>query len=162
MLDWKQGAIRKLCNHVENLGFTDSVVQSGDVLLATCYDLDTGAGAVNVWTTSESGAEYVTTLQDDDTSRILSLDVFRGEQDEEKMMIVTGGRELKLWSRGGHVGGDVGESEYEVVSRSVTLFSDDGGLSESELSEEEMISSVQEANTVLPEKNSGFCNCSIM
>ena len=82
--------------------------------------------------------------------------------------MITGGRELKMWKKtldtnNRHV------EDVIVRARVCHMFTDGAGgvstgASESEMSEDEMISSVHEASnrTAVLEKKSGFCNCSLM
>ena len=41
-VDWKNGRLRKIANHAEDIGFTDAVAVAGDLLVASTYDIDTG------------------------------------------------------------------------------------------------------------------------
>lgn len=162
-LDWRRGLERTIPNHTENIGFTDCVAGSGDLLATSNYDIDTGCGGVNIWCPDISpeaatDLSYVVSLGDGDTGRIVSLGMRRDE------VILTGGRELKIWTRV-----EAGNTSEDVVAGNLLRMfpqTDGGstGASESELSDEEEAASVQSGNqSVLRRgKNSGFCNCSLM
>ena len=166
-MDWRAGLLRKVPNHVENIGFTDCVKHSGDVLAASYYDIDTGSGGINIYNhNKDEDPEYSVSVTDEETSRILSLDI--QNDPEGRILMITGGRELKMWKK---ILDANNRHEEDVVVRARVshMFSDGaGGLStgasESEMSEDEMISSVNEANnrTAVLEKKTGFCNCSLM
>ena len=147
----------------QNIGFTDSLTKLGDVLISSFFDIDTGYGGLNLWS-RESRAEspvYIASIQDEDTSRILAMDAAKTESDA--MVMVTGGRELRLWQQ---VTSNTSSDDNVVRCDQVTMFTagDSGsGVSESELSEDEMISSLHEASRIaLPDKKAGFCNCNLM
>ena len=162
-LDWKRGIDRKIPNHTDNIGFTDCVTGSDDLIATSSYDIDTGCGGVNLWCRdispeANTDLSYVVSLGDGDTGRIVSLCIRRDE------VIVTGGRELKIWTRVGATD----HSEHVVSGKVVRMFpqTDGGstGASESELSDEEEAASSQ-ANSeslISREKKTGFCNCSLM
>ena len=162
-LDWRRGVESRIPNHSEDIGFTDCVTGSGDLVATSSYDIDTGCGGVNLWCrdiSPEAGTDlsYVVSLGDGDTGRIVSLGVRRDE------VIVTGGRELKVWTRveASENGEDV------VVGRSVRMFprTDGGstGASESDLSDDDEAASSQASSpsAMTREKKTGFCNCSLM
>ena len=161
-LDWRRGLERNIPNHTENIGFTDCVTGSGDLLATSNYDIDTGCGGVNIWCPDISpeaatDLSYVVSLGDGDTGRIVSLGMRRDE------VIITGGRELKIWTRV-----EAGNTSEDVVAGNLLRMfpqTDGGstGASESELSDEEEAACVQSGNQVLRRgKSSGFCNCSLM
>ena len=164
-MDWRKGNLRKVPNHVENIGFTDCVKHSGDVLAASYYDIDTGSGGINIYNNNkDQDPEYSVSVTDEETSRILSLDI--QNDPEGRILLMTGGRELKMWKKILDINNRQ-EEDVIVRARVCHMFTDGGlstGASESEMSEDEMISSVNEANnrTAVLEKKSGFCNCSLM
>ena len=165
VMDWRKGILRKLPNHVENIGFTDCVQHSGDILAASYYDIDTGSGGINIFNDNkDEDPEYLVSLTDEETSRVLSLDI--QSDPEGNILMISGGRELKMWKRCLDTN-NRGEDDVVVRARVGHMFTDGGlttGASESEMSEDEMISSFNEANnrTAVLEKKSGFCNCSLM
>ena len=136
---------------------------SGDLLATSSYDIDTGYGGVNLWCPdispeAASDLSYVVSLGDGDTGRIVSLGM-RGHE-----VIITGGREVKIWTRV-----EASDTSEDVVAGKVLRMfpqTDGGstGASESELSDEEEAASLQSGNqsVLRREKNSGFCNCSLM
>merc|ERR1711860_233907 len=140
-------------NHSEDIGFTDCVMGSGDLVVTSSYDIDTGCGGVNIWCQDIS-------LGDGDTGRIVSLGIRNDE------IIVTGGRKLKIWTRV-----EAGNTSEDIVpGRIVRMFPrprTDGGwteASESDLSDEENTAGTQASNQIamIREKKTGFCNCSLM
>merc|ERR1711953_203679 len=42
VLEWKTGQLSKVPNHEEDFGFTDCLSETGDLLVVSSYDLDTG------------------------------------------------------------------------------------------------------------------------
>merc|ERR1712004_955830 len=77
-LDWKRGIESKIPNHSEDIGFTDCVTGSGDLVVTSSYDIDTGCGGVNIRCRDISpeaatDLSYVVSLGDGDTGRIVSL-----------------------------------------------------------------------------------------
>ena len=166
-LDWKKGNVDRIPNHSQNIGFTDSVTKLGELLVSSYYDIDTGCGGLNLWSVESRDERpvYIATIQDEDTSRILSIAAAKTEADST--LIATGGRELKLWRQ--MTSATVSDNDDVIVRcHNMTMFSlatgDSGsGMSESELSEDEMISSIHESSrTLVPDKKSGFCNCNLM
>merc|ERR1711976_337187 len=65
-------------------------------MFATSYDLDSGSGGVNMFILPPESSEpsYVASLTDNDTSRIMCLDLIYLDDD---ILMVTGGRDLKMW-----------------------------------------------------------------
>ena len=134
-------------------------------MVTSSYDIDTGCGGVNIWCRDISpeaatDLSYVVSLGDGDTGRIVSLGIRNDE------VIVTGGRELKIWTRA-----EAGNASEDIVpGRIVRMFprpkTDGGstGASESDLSDEEDAASPQASNqsAMIREKKTGFCNCSLM
>ena len=113
---------------------------------------------------TDEDPEYLVSLTDEETSRVLSLDI--QSDPEGNILMISGGRELKMWKRCLDTN-NRGEDDVVVRGRVGHMFTDGGlttGASESEMSEDEMISSFNEANnrTAVLEKKSGFCNCSLM
>ena len=134
-------------------------------MATSSYDIDTGCGGVNIWCRDISpeaatDLSYVVSLGDGDTGRIVSLGIWNDE------VIVTGGRELKIWTRV-----ETSNTREDIVpGRIVRMFPrprTDGGsteASESDLSDEEDAASTQASNqsAMTREKKTGFCNCSLM
>ncbi|XP_064611790.1 WD repeat-containing protein wdr-5.1-like [Liolophura sinensis] len=95
VLDWKTGTVSKLRNNLSEFGFTDAVCAEADILLTSAYDLDNGLAFLNVRSLAQQG-EYLATLSDDDTGRILCLAGHQGAN--HHLMIVSGGVEVKTWT----------------------------------------------------------------
>ena len=94
----------------------------------------------------------MTSLTDNDTSRIMCLDIIHLDDD---ILMVTGGRDLKLWrqTRDGSTG---------IRSRVLRLAPCHDSGSDTETSDDEVFTGTN--NTTIsrvPEKNTGFCNCVI-
>ena len=131
-------------------------------MAASSYDIDTGCGGVNllcrdISPEAATDLRYVVSLADGETGRILSLGVRR---DEAGLVIITGGRELKIWRlEAGNRGEDV------VAGRVLRMFPlTDGGsaASESDLTEDEEDASTLASSAMSGDKKTGFCNCSLM
>ena len=88
-LDWKKGNVDRVPNHSQNIGFTDSLAKLGPLLVASYYDIDTGCGGLNLWTRDGHDASlvYIGTVQDEDTSRILTIAAAKTQDDSS--LIVT-------------------------------------------------------------------------
>ena len=161
VLDWKTGRLSKVPNHEEDFGLTDCLSQTGELLVVSSYDLDTGYGALNLLHRDlqhQQDLTYLATLCDQETSRILSVSA----RQEDGLKIITAGQEVKLWSR---LGPDSQGQEVGVKATVRSLVSSQT-LSDSELSEDE-IEGISSGNQTIPggphnDKTSGFCNCSLM
>ncbi|XP_076086696.1 uncharacterized protein LOC143057292 [Mytilus galloprovincialis] len=92
VLDWRKGLVHKLINHCEDFGITDSISCHGNIIVSSAYSLDNGAGYVNVRYLPEE--TYMTTLDDEDTGRILSLSY---AESGNKDIVITAGTQLKVW-----------------------------------------------------------------
>merc|ERR1711874_202410 len=161
VLEWKTGRLSKVPNHEEDFGFTDCLSQTGDLLVVSSYDLDTGYGGLNLLHRDLQHQEdltYLATLCDQETSRILSVSA----RQEDGLKIITAGQEVKLWSR---LGPD-SQGQEEGVKATVRSLVSSQTLSDSELSEDEIEGSSSSNQTLLGgpynDKTSGFCNCSLM
>ena len=156
-LDWRAAAWRRIPNHTHNIGLTDSVAGAGHLLAASCYDLDTGRGGVNLLTLDPE-PRYLVTLADGDTGRVLSLGL-RECAATGAVTLVTGGRGLKIWRQAEAGAGG-------VPGRVVSLAAASSGSEEEDTSEDEADTSLGEDEvfnrTLMAGKTSGFCNCSIM
>ena len=161
VLEWKTGQLSKVPNHEEDFGFTDCLSETGDLLVVSSYDLDTGCGALNLLHRDPQHQQeltYLATLSDQETSRILSVSA---REEDGLLRIITAGQEVKLWSR---LGPD-SQGQEDVVKATVRSLVGSQTLSDSELSEDEIEGS--SSNQTVPgapfnDKTSGFCNCSLM
>uniref|UniRef100_A0A0B7ABB3 WD repeat-containing protein 89 n=2 Tax=Arion vulgaris TaxID=1028688 RepID=A0A0B7ABB3_9EUPU len=93
LLDWKKGLVTKLSNHTNSFSFTDALSCHGELLLSSSYDLDQGLGYINI--RSSRRFEYLATIDDESTERIVCLDF--GYSSSNNLFVVTGGMDLKLW-----------------------------------------------------------------
>jgi WD40 repeat protein len=101
VLDWKCGLLHKLPNHLGEHGFTDCLVvpgssDTGQLLLASSYNLDTGLGHVNVFCVvpGQTVPNYLCSWMDDETGRIFGLGAsYAGDA----LTFLTCGKEVKLW-----------------------------------------------------------------
>uniref|UniRef100_T1IJC2 Uncharacterized protein n=1 Tax=Strigamia maritima TaxID=126957 RepID=T1IJC2_STRMM len=93
MLNWENGDVNKFPNHLRQFGATDAICTSGKEVLCSSYNLDYGYGSINV--RHLPGNEYLTSLGDGQTGRILSMSATKTENG--KLRFVTGGIELKNW-----------------------------------------------------------------
>jgi len=161
VLDWKTGRLSKVPNHEEDVGLTDCLCETGDLLAVSCYDLDTGCGGLNLLhrdPQQQPDLTYLTTLCDQQTSRILRVSA---RQDEGLVRILTAGQEVKLWSR---LPPDC-QGQEDVLRATARSLVSSQTLSDSELSEDE--TEGNPSNQTIPggphsDKTSGFCNCSLM
>ena len=161
VLNWKTGRLSKVPNHEEDFGFTDCLCETGDLLVVSSYDLDTGCGGLNLLHRDlQHGQDltYLASLSDQDTSRVLSVSA---RQDEGEVKILTAGQEVKLWSR---LGPD-SRGQEDVLKATARSLVGSQTLSDSELSEDEIEGS--STNQTVPgapfnDKTAGFCNCSLM
>merc|ERR1739848_36798 len=161
VLEWKTGRLSKVPNHEEDFGFTDCLCETGDLLIVSSYDLDTGCGGLNLLHRDlqhQPDLTYLATLSDHQTSRILSVSA---RQDEAGLKIITGGQEVKLWSR---LAPD-SQAQEDVLKATTRPLVSSETLSDSELSEDEIEGT--SGNQTIPggpfsDKTSGFCNCSLM
>merc|ERR1711953_416993 len=159
VLEWKTGQLSKVPNHEEDFGFTDCLSETGDLLVVSSYDLDTGCGALNLLHRDPQHQQeltYLATLSDQQTSRILSVSA---REEDGLLRIITAGQEVKLWSR---LGPD-SQGQEDVVKATVRSLVSSQTLSDSELSEDEIEGSSSSNQTLLRgpynDKTSGFCNC---
>jgi len=172
-VDWKNGRLRKIANHAEDIGFTDAVAVSGDLLVASTYDIDTGQGGLNLFYESPEGKtvpKYVATLMDGDTTRISSL---RAKISNESLTVISCGQEVKLWRQAtkGTKSKDGSTSVHGcVLTMDKGLVYDSGSEGELDSDAEDGVRSISVGTgagvgeNVVPYdgKSSGFCNCSIM
>jgi len=159
-LEWKKGILRKLPNHVSNIGFTDCVHQLKNILVASSYNIDTGCGSLNLFSHAAQDTCYIATVSDEDTSRILSLAV--SCQDDGGLLMVSGGREVKVWRQ--LADGISGDARVRTCNFPRVIDSAGSGT-ESDLSDDEVFpDSSRPSSSTLPsmEKKSGFCNCTVM
>jgi len=160
--EWKKGILRKIPNHVSNIGFTDCVRQLENILVASSYNIDTGYGALNLFSHSHvsQGTSYIATLADEDTSRILSLAI--ACQNDGKLLIVSGGREVKVWRHlEDGISGDLKARTFKFPR----VLDSAGSGTESDPSDDEVFpNSSRQSTSSLPhmEKKTGFCNCALM
>ncbi|XP_033641814.1 mitochondrial division protein 1-like [Asterias rubens] len=94
-LDWKRGLVHKLKNHTGDFGSTDAMCSTKDLIVCAGYDLDDGSGYLNFWSVPDEA--YLSTLGDQETSRIIAIDCTQTR--EGALRIVTGGQELRVWDR---------------------------------------------------------------
>jgi len=166
-IDWKNEKLYKVANHTENVGFTDSLTASGNLLISSNFDIDTGLGGVNLFLSGTEGVvKYLATLSDLDTGRISHVSV--GRTDQNAIALVTAGQELKLWTL--KVSGAKKEGSNSVRSRVLTLSQSlvqDSGTEEEEEDEESDHVGVRTAQNasgqpIRIKPGTGFCNCIIM
>ncbi|XP_041377384.1 F-box/WD repeat-containing protein 7-like [Gigantopelta aegis] len=93
VLDWKKGVARKLPNHTEEFASTDALYCNNNLLISSSYDIDVGRSYINV--RSLPRGDYLTSLDDENTNRILCVSC--GKLNSGKMVVVSGGAQLKLW-----------------------------------------------------------------
>jgi hypothetical protein len=139
VLDWKCGLLHKLPNHVGEMGFTDGLVVTRGLLLASSFDVDTGRGHTNVFKVvpGQTVPSYLCSWSDEETGRIHGLGASFGATE---LTFVTCGREVKLW-RTVKCKRDLPKEEDAILVRPslLPLFSDeavDSG-SESDLTDTE-------------------------
>ncbi|KAK3104936.1 hypothetical protein FSP39_013481 [Pinctada imbricata] len=94
VLNWKTGKVRKLPNHCEDFGVTDCIVRHNQCLLSSAYSLDSGLGYVNI--REFIGEKYLTSLNDTDTERVISLCCTMAP--DGALIVVTAGMQLKVWT----------------------------------------------------------------
>ncbi|XP_071109247.1 WD repeat-containing protein 5-like isoform X2 [Haliotis cracherodii] len=93
LLEWKRGIVKKLPNHTDEFASTDAICCFEDLLVASSYDLDNGLGYINI--RSLPHGDYLATLDDEDTERIICLGCARTKSGN--LVLVTGGMQLKVW-----------------------------------------------------------------
>ncbi|XP_046562373.1 LOW QUALITY PROTEIN: uncharacterized protein LOC124271321 [Haliotis rubra] len=93
LLEWKRGIVKKLPNHTDEFASTDAICSFEDLLIASSYDLDNGLGYINI--RSLPHGDYLATLDDEDTERIVCLGC--GRTKSGNLVLVTGGMQLKVW-----------------------------------------------------------------
>lgn len=166
-IDWRNGKLYKVANHTENVGFTDSLTASGDLLISSNFDIDTGLGGVNLFLSGAEGVvKYLATLSDLDTGRISHVSV--GRTDQSAIALVTAGQELKLWTL--KVSGAKKDCSNSVRSCVLTLSKSlvqDSGSEEEEDDEESIHDGVRtvinaSGQPLRTKSGNGFCNCIIM
>ncbi|XP_052819412.1 uncharacterized protein LOC128245328 [Mya arenaria] len=96
ILNWRKGLVKKLANHREEFGITDTLCCHGDVMVTSAYDLDTGHGYLNVFDIT-SDPVYMATIDDSDTGRI--LDLCCQETSPGVITMATAGMELQVWNQ---------------------------------------------------------------
>lgn len=175
-VDWIQNRVRKIVNHVQDVGFTDCVLTAGQLLVATSYDIDTGEGMVNLFLQEEEEGEvnsmpsYLATLSQPATTRITSMAATL-TSGGGVLLVVACGRELRLW-QGNQVeeGGNRNTSDllrWSILSIERARLIDSGSEEEEEEEDqvEEAVTPATAAASSLaaPSKpGSGFCNCLLM
>lgn len=100
ILDWNQGILHKIPNHIAHMGFTDSIAIANNLLVASSYDLDTGLGHVNMFLIRNGGLPtYICSWTDEETFRIFGITADLNQPDVESgtLTFVTCGKEVKLW-----------------------------------------------------------------
>jgi len=166
-IDWRNGKLYKVSNHTENIGFTNSLTASGDLLISSNHDIDTGLGGVNLFHSGTEGVvKYLATLSDLDTGRISHVSV--GRTDQSNIALVTAGQELKLWTM--KLAGAKKEGSNSVRSCVLTLSQSivqDSGTEEEEDDEESDYVGARTAQNAAGQPlrikpGTGFCNCIIM
>ncbi|XP_067658927.1 WD repeat-containing protein 5-like [Haliotis asinina] len=93
LLEWKRGIVKKIPNHTDEFASTDAICCFEDLLIASSYDLDNGLGYINI--RSLPHGDYLATLDDEDTERIICLGCARTKSGN--LVLVTGGLQLKVW-----------------------------------------------------------------
>ncbi|XP_064642282.1 F-box/WD repeat-containing protein 11-like isoform X2 [Lineus longissimus] len=96
VLEWKKGFVTKIRNHVCEFGITDCLQLINPLLVASGFDLDNAYGFLSVYTSTTH--EYLGTLNDEDTSRILCMSCTKMRHGN-RLRWVTGGDELKVWDQ---------------------------------------------------------------
>ncbi|KAL5014734.1 hypothetical protein ScPMuIL_009004 [Solemya velum] len=91
-LNWKKGLVHKLSNHQEDFGVTDALCCHGNILISSAYNLDNGLAYLNVRCLATE--DYITTLNDDDTERMVCMACTK--QAGDNVVIVTAGLQLKV------------------------------------------------------------------
>jgi len=168
-INWKEGLINKYANHVEDVGFTDSVSVHEEFLVASTYDIDNGEGGINVFIETEmTSLKYAATLMDGNTKRISGL---RAKYKNGVLTIISCGHEVKLWRQNSS-----NVSKFKEGSTSIRggVLSIDKGLICDSGSEEELDSDMEDSTQNRNESNdtenegpfnrkqSSFCNCTTM
>ena len=162
-LEWRAGRLRKIPNHPHDFGLTDCLSQTEDVLVVSGYDLDNGCAALNLLyrDAEQQDLIYLASLSDGQTPRVLSL---AARQDRGRVHILTGGQQVKLWTKLT----TTGEDDENVVKAEARSLVCSQTLSESELSEDDSPLSPPGSDdpiasgNILNDKTSGFCNCNLM
>ncbi|XP_013790573.1 F-box/WD repeat-containing protein 7-like [Limulus polyphemus] len=93
ILDWKNGRMERLRNCIHQRGSTDALCVTGDLLLASSYNLDMDTSSVNFFYLPNG--DYLTSVSCDKASRILSLATTVSEDGD--LRFVTGGSRLLVW-----------------------------------------------------------------
>lgn len=157
LLEWKTGKLKKIANHPSDFGLTDCISETGDVLVVSSYDLDTGCGGLNILyrEPQQPDLTYLATLCDGETSRVVSLAC---REDQGELSILTGGHQVKLWTR------RAADSEENLLRAGVRSLVCSQAASDSELSEDETPPAYRSQEQAGPfcDKKSGFCNCNLM
>jgi len=92
LLNWKQGEVKKLRNHVHEFGLTNAICSTESFLLSSSLDVDSGCSSINV--RSMPDLKYEGTLAVDAVERIVCIAAT--QTDNGSLKIVAGGSKLTL------------------------------------------------------------------
>eukprot|EP00088_Acartia_fossae_P005743 TRINITY_DN12591_c0_g1_i5.p1 TRINITY_DN12591_c0_g1~~TRINITY_DN12591_c0_g1_i5.p1 ORF type:complete len:265 (+),score=35.89 TRINITY_DN12591_c0_g1_i5:65-796(+) len=177
MLDWKKSTVHKFANHTTDQGFTDAIIGTKDVMIATGYDVDSGCGQLNIYKHRvDQIPQYLATLPDSDTDRISVMSL--AESVDGNVWIVTGGQYLKIWTsqktlHGGTTSRDVSTSIQGCILSLGDTPLVDSGTEDSDFDDLMQGARTRRslADTTRPDLGanghlsgkpaSGFCNCTI-
>ncbi|XP_076321604.1 uncharacterized protein LOC143231020 [Tachypleus tridentatus] len=93
ILDWRNGRMDRLRNSVQQHGSTDALCVTGNLLLASSYNLDMGTSSINLFRLPQG--EYLSSFTFETSSRILCLASTTNYDGD--IRIVTGGSKLLMW-----------------------------------------------------------------
>jgi len=169
VLDWKKASLSKISNHSDDVGFTDCLISMDGLLIASTFDIDSGEGGINLFLDSDGSSslpQYITSLRDEGTCRVLGL---AGARDGNKLFLVSCGWELKTWeqlkSEGANnkLGRTVSNLTGDNILDSGTDF-DDEDEDEDDIHEQSLARNkdVKSLNSSIQKPSSGFCNCILM
>ncbi|KAG7469375.1 hypothetical protein MATL_G00128230 [Megalops atlanticus] len=95
ILNWRTGSVSRLTNHSSVAGVTDCVSQIGGLLVASCFDLATGASTLNLFSLPQ--CKYLVSLTCPESPRILCFTAWLTASGGHRW--VTGGRALTVWEQ---------------------------------------------------------------